>query len=120
MLFIVQFTIPVVLMGAFHLKADIVSVIANQLVLMAVMYFIPTPGSSGVAEGGFALIFMSFVPKHILGLLVVFWRFLTSYLSVIIGSYIFLKLLGNVTMKTIMNVTEETPETVVLPRVDNE
>lgn len=110
LLFLIQFTIPVVLMWAFGLKVDLLPVIANQLVLMAVMYFIPTPGSSGVAEGGFAFIFMKFVPSHILGLLVIFWRFLTSYMGVIIGSYIFLRILGNVTMKTIMNVTDKTSE----------
>lgn len=110
LLFLIQFTIPVILMWAFHQKVDVIPVIANQLVLMAVMYFVPTPGSSGVAEGGFALIFMKFIPKHILGLLVIFWRFLTSYMGVILGSYIFLKILGNVTMKTIMNVTDQTPD----------
>lgn len=118
-LFMVQFTIPVVLLRAFGQEVDPFSVIANQIVLMAIMYFVPTPGSSGVAEGGFAFIFMNFVPTHILGLLVLLWRFLTGYLSVIIGSYIFLKVLGNVTLKTIMNVTETRGDSPEKDRDDN-
>jgi uncharacterized membrane protein YbhN (UPF0104 family) len=49
------------------------------------MYFAPTPGASGVAEGGYGLLFSQLVKSRDLTLLTLLWRFLTIYIGVLIG-----------------------------------
>ena len=49
------------------------------------MYFTPTPGASGVAEGGYGLLFSQLVNNHDITMLTLSWRFLTVYVGVIIG-----------------------------------
>jgi uncharacterized membrane protein YbhN (UPF0104 family) len=53
------------------------------------MYFAPTPGATGVAEGGFALIFANFVKKRDIVSLTFAWRFFTIYLGMIVGMIAF-------------------------------
>ena len=101
-----QFSVPVALMWAFGINVNLFEILVSQIVLTAVMYFFPTPGSSGVAEGGFALIFIRYVPSHLIGVVVLLWRFLLTYLGVMAGAYVFFKVLGSVTMSTIMSVSK--------------
>lgn len=65
-----------------------------QIILYFILYFSPTPGGSGIAEGGFYLLFTSFVPRHLLGLLVVLWRLFTTYLGVLLGGVVIMKSIG--------------------------
>ncbi len=58
-----------------------------QVVLTLMIYFIPTPGSSGAAEGGFFLLFSPLIPGPILGISVLLWRFFTVYLGVLLGAF---------------------------------
>lgn len=50
-----------------------------------VMYFAPTPGASGVAEGVFGLVFAGIVTASHLVLVTLAWRFLTVYLGMLVG-----------------------------------
>ncbi|MEJ2655805.1 MAG: hypothetical protein P8012_01225, partial [Desulfobacterales bacterium] len=49
------------------------------------MYFAPTPGATGVAEGGYGLLFIQLVQKQDITFLTLSWRFLTIYIGVVIG-----------------------------------
>lgn len=64
-----------------------------QLVVVIFTFFSPTPGATGVAEGGFALLFSPFVAKHLLGVFTIIWRFFTFYLTAIIGGFVTLKII---------------------------
>ena len=66
-----------------HISA--LSIITFQIVITFFMYFIPTPGAAGMAEGGYAFAFAQFVPKSHLGALTFAWRFFTIYIGMIIG-----------------------------------
>jgi uncharacterized membrane protein YbhN (UPF0104 family) len=50
-----------------------------------IMYFAPTPGASGVAEGVFGLFFSALVQSGDLVLTILVWRFLTIHLGMLIG-----------------------------------
>jgi uncharacterized protein (TIRG00374 family) len=65
-----------------------------QALFLFLLYFIPTPGGSGAAEGGAALIFSMFVPWSVAGMLGVGWRFLTEYTGIFIGAVVAAKLIG--------------------------
>ncbi len=53
-----------------------------------VMYFSPTPGASGVAEGAFGFLFAGLVSDDHLVQVTLAWRFLTIYLGMAIGVFV--------------------------------
>lgn len=65
-----------------------------QALFIFMLYFIPTPGGSGAAEGGAALIASLFVPMNMAGLIGVGWRILTEYTGIICGVLVALKAIG--------------------------
>ncbi|MCG5534591.1 lysylphosphatidylglycerol synthase transmembrane domain-containing protein [Ectothiorhodospira mobilis] len=79
------FSFPAVLLHALGYDLEYLRVLGIQTVTTFVMYFAPTPGASGIAEGAFAHFFSNLVaPGHVL--LVTFcWRLLTIYLGMFIG-----------------------------------
>ncbi len=85
--------IPVILKGLgydpHYLKAYVMQTIFN----MVIPYML-TPGASGVAEVGFASIFIAFIPKGIIGIVTFLWRFITFYFILIIGGFFALRELG--------------------------
>ncbi|MGM0472196.1 MAG: lysylphosphatidylglycerol synthase transmembrane domain-containing protein [Bacillota bacterium] len=108
MLFLLaQFSIPVLLIKSLGIEVSSLQVILNQFILTTLMYFTPTPGGSGMAEGGFMVLFLQFVPRYSIGILILLWRFFVIYLGVFFGSYVFIKLLGEVTLGKIMNLEKE-------------
>jgi len=85
--------IPVILKGLgyepYYLKSYVMQTIFNM-----VIPYMPTPGASGVAEVAFASIFISFIPKGIIGIVTFLWRFITFYFILIIGGFFALRELG--------------------------
>ncbi|MFW6035771.1 MAG: lysylphosphatidylglycerol synthase transmembrane domain-containing protein [Halothermotrichaceae bacterium] len=65
-----------------------------QTIFNLVIPFIPTPGASGIAELGFASIFVSYIPKGIIGLVTFAWRFITFYFILIVGGFFALREIG--------------------------
>jgi hypothetical protein len=55
----------------------VLTVLAFQVVVTFFMYFAPTPGATGVAEGGYGLLFAQLVQRQDIALLTLTWRFLT-------------------------------------------
>lgn len=74
-----------------------------QALFLFLLYFVPTPGGSGAAEGGAALIFSIFVPWSVAGMMAVVWRLLTEYTGIGLGALVAVKTLG-------WNVAEEIME----------
>jgi uncharacterized protein (TIRG00374 family) len=58
------------------------------------VYFAPTPGGSGVAEGGFIVLFTEFLPTGTVGVVAIVWRIFTEYLPFIAGLYYAVKIFG--------------------------
>ncbi len=83
------FVFPFFLLRLMKVKVHILTVISIQVLITFLIYFTPTPGGSGVAEGGFALIFAHFVTSAYIAPLTFYWRFFTMYLGMIIGFIVF-------------------------------
>ena len=79
------FSFSVLLVRALGYQVPMLTILAFQVVVTFFMYFAPTPGASGVAEGGYGLLFAQFVQKQDITLLTLSWRFLTIYIGVLIG-----------------------------------
>ena len=70
-------------------------ILGRMIVLNVLLYFAPTPGGAGIAEGGFVLLFHDFAPAGTIGLLAVAWRILAEYLPFAAGMFVTLRLLGH-------------------------
>ncbi|MBN1283404.1 MAG: flippase-like domain-containing protein [Proteobacteria bacterium] len=81
-------------------------VVMIQFVLYFFLYFTPTPGGSGVAEGGSYIMFAAYVPTHLLGVFIVLWRFFTTYLWMVLGGAFITRSIG-------LNIVEKIPSSML-------
>jgi hypothetical protein len=66
----------------------------RMIFLNMLLYFTPTPGGSGIAEGGFVLLFSETVPAGTVGIIAVCWRLIAEYIPFLIGLYYTLTVFG--------------------------
>lgn len=59
----------------------------------------PTPGGSGTVEVAFSLLLISLVPKSLLGISVVLWRFFSYYVTMLVGGIFFLGKISKTAVK---------------------
>lgn len=100
---VVQLSVMPCMIWAMGMPVMYVECLLVQALFIFLLYFIPTPGGSGAAEGGAALIFSIFVPWSVAGMMGVAWRLLTEYTGIALGALVALKMLG-------WNVAEEIME----------
>lgn len=85
--------VPALFLGL-GISVDWPIIIGRMIILNLLLYFAPTPGGTGIAEGGFIYLFGSFVPIGTVGLLAVVWRIIAEYLPFIVGMYFTFKTFG--------------------------
>lgn len=69
-------------------------IMGRMIFLNILLYFAPTPGGSGIAEGGFVFLFDDFLPAGTVGIVAVVWRMIVEYLPFTIGFYYTIKVFG--------------------------
>lgn len=79
------FCIPALLLWGMGYPVAFFDTLGLSNIVIFVMYFAPTPGAAGVAEGVFGLLFASQVAGKDLLTLVLGWRFLTVHLAMLLG-----------------------------------
>lgn len=85
--------VPVLFIGM-GASVDWVHVMGRMIFLNILLYFAPTPGGSGIAEGIFVVLFSDFLPSGTVGITAVVWRFIAEYLPFMIGLYFTVKVFG--------------------------
>lgn len=85
--------VPILFLGL-GAEADWYVVMGRMIFLNLFLYFAPTPGGSGIAEGGFVLLFSEFLPQGTVGIVAVVWRMIVEYLPFTIGFYYTVKIFG--------------------------
>jgi len=88
------FSVLPCLIASVGLPLNYLQAFLAQSVFMFLLYFVPTPGASGVAEGGGAALFGLLVPWNMAGVMAIAWRFFTEYLAIAMGVAVAVKLLG--------------------------
>ena len=76
-------------------QLDWLQVLGRMIFLNLLLYFAPTPGGAGVAEGLFISSFRPFLPLGTVGVAAVAWRIFAEYLPACIGGYFTLKVFGS-------------------------
>ena len=66
-----------------------ISAITSSAYVLLIGSFVPIPGASGGIEYGFIKFFGNFMPVVILNSLLITWRFITYYLGMILGGFLF-------------------------------
>ena len=85
--------VPLLFMG---LGVDVAlpQVMGRMIFLNLLLYFAPTPGGAGVAEGLFISSFSSFMSLGSVGIAAVAWRIFAEYLPACVGGYFTVKTFG--------------------------
>lgn len=105
--FFSKFIIAWLIVRGLGVEASMWEVISIQILITLATYFCPTPGATGAAELGSAVLMSSIVPVELLMIYVILWRAILAYSAVTIGSIVILRAMGKET------VTFE-PETSIL------
>lgn len=81
------YIVPYWVLRSFGMHYPVPIVVMGTIAVAFVTSYIPLPGASLGAEGGFYIIFSYLFPDaEVLGLVVVFWRLVTFYYSIIFGN----------------------------------
>lgn len=86
--------VPCLLLGLGVYHVDWYTVMGRMIFLNMLLYFTPTPGGSGIAEGGFVFLFSEIVPAGTVGIIAVCWRLIAEYIPFLIGLYYTVKVFG--------------------------
>lgn len=89
------FSFPALLIYALGYEVNYIVSTGLLVVTTFIMYFSPTPGASGIAEGVFGTFFRTLLTSNHLLLVILAWRFFTIYLGMLIGLCILLRQILN-------------------------
>ena len=103
--FLLHVVIIVVIINGLGISITLKQGLTSGALLLFLIAFMPTPGSSGLGEGMFILIFQGSVPLYLIGIVIILWRFFYQYLTAIIGVFFSAKFFSQllITKKTTMN-----------------
>ena len=94
LLFSNKCVIAFVILKGMGFNPDFLHVFAIQLLLLFIIYFSPTPGASIVAEAGATVFMANIIPRHMLPVFTLLWRFFTTYFGVVSGGIILMRTIG--------------------------
>ena len=83
-----------VLFAGMGSEMDWIQAMGRMIFLNLLLYFAPTPGGAGVAEGLFLGSFQAFFPLGTVGIVAVAWRIFAEYLPACVGGYFTVKTFG--------------------------
>jgi uncharacterized protein (TIRG00374 family) len=87
---ICRYSVISLLLMSLGLPAKPVLFMALQVLVFALMSFVPTPGGAGGAEAVFYLFYQPFLAADSIGVVTMGWRFLTFYFLLLIAAVLFL------------------------------
>lgn len=105
-IFTAKFFIAYLIVRGLGVTAGWWEVFSIQILVILAIYFCPTPGASGAAELGAAVLMASILPNELLTVYVILWRIIVTYLAVLLGSFVVLRYVGKQTV-TLENGTEQ-------------
>ncbi len=97
-IFTAKFFIAYFIVRGLGVSAGLWEVFSIQILIVLAIYFCPTPGASGAAELGSAVLMSSILPVELITVYVVLWRIIVTYIAVLLGSYVVLRYMGKETV----------------------
>ncbi|MFD0765697.1 YbhN family protein [Mucilaginibacter lutimaris] len=99
LLYLNKYCLQWVLLLGLGVTANLVQVISIQILIQFMIYFAPTPGGSGFAEGFISTLFGKIVPATFIPVFTLLQRSFLLFFPALIGAYVVLNLLRKETMK---------------------
>ena len=84
-------SIPFFVLTAFGGELNFFDCLALTVAVTSAVYFVPTPGNSGAAEGTFYLVFSALSSGYVFWAML-FWRFFSYYIYIIMGPITYLSM----------------------------
>ena len=91
--FLFFFTVAYSSLRSLGVVVPIQKVITDQIPLYLIFGFLPTPGASGGVELSIGSVFIASTGPEKISLFILFWRFITFYLTMAVGSMTFFRVL---------------------------
>lgn len=82
-----------IIQGLGYKQVSLFQVLTLQILVVFIMYFAPTPGAAGFAEGGYSFLFANLVDQKDLFPLIFYWRLFSKYIGIFIGFFLFIFLI---------------------------
>jgi uncharacterized protein (TIRG00374 family) len=92
-LYLNKYCMQYVILLGLGLHPQLTEVISIQILIQFMIYFAPSPGGSGFAEAGIAVLFSKIVRPAIMPLFTVLQRSFLLFLPAMVGAYVVLRLL---------------------------
>ena len=84
-------SIPFFVLTAFGGSVDFLPCFVTTVAVTSAVYFVPTPGNAGAAEGTFYVVFSALSSGYVFWAMLV-WRFFSCYIYIIMGPIIYFKM----------------------------
>ena len=84
-------SIPFFVLTAFGGSVDFLPCFVTTVAVTSAVYFVPTPGNAGAAEGTFYVVFSALSSGYVFWAMLV-WRFFSYYIYIIMGPIIYFKM----------------------------
>lgn len=94
------YMIPFFVLSAFGGDVDFAKCFVTTLAVTSAVYFVPTPGNAGAAEGTFYVVFSALSDGYVFWAMMV-WRFFSYYIYILLGplTYLGMRVRGRVNAK---------------------
>lgn len=93
LLYLNKYCMQYVILLGLGIHADLLQVISIQILIQFMIYFAPSPGGSGFAEAGIAMLFSQIIPTSILPVFTLLQRSFLVFFPALIGALVILNLL---------------------------
>ena len=97
--------IPFFVLTAFGGDMDLLPCFVTTVAVTSAVYFIPTPGNAGAAEGTFFVVFSALSTGYVFWAMLV-WRFFSYYVYILMGIVLYLIMLLEKKRKSKLNITK--------------
>jgi uncharacterized protein (TIRG00374 family) len=89
--FMADYFMALAIIAGFGIQPDIVKGIGFQFLMRPIIFLAPTPGGTGVWDFTYMGFFSLYLPKYLLGVAVLIWRMMLTYIPSIAGGIILIK-----------------------------
>ena len=84
--FIADYFIAIAILWGFGINPPLVRALAIQFLMRPIIFLAPTPGGAGIWEFTYLGFYSLFMPQRLIGVSVLIWRVLVTYIPSIVGT----------------------------------
>lgn len=91
MAFLSDYFIALSIIWGFGYHPPLIRALLIQFLMRPIIFFAPTPGGTGIWDFTYLGFFSMFLPQYVIGVSVLLWRLMLTYIPVVVGSIVLTK-----------------------------